>query len=606
MTGIKPTQLHSAALKTPKTYFASVQSHLLGQVKSDPNASKVSSAASSASSPPALSTWNPGRPNAEFTASTGTVQGATAAVIKLNLKKGATYNFGAAYSYSYSGGKPAVSMQITDANGKLVASAKGNAMSWIAQVDGDYTITMSVAAAKGGTASFTSYKLDATQVLSKIPTTSGDKNIDAVLAGGSYWWHPIGGLAQKSSVDVSSSIKQLDGASNTVYYGFLEGSESYLGSKDLSGFAKMDDGQKAAVKTAFDYLSTLINVEFKYDESKADIEFGTNNQTASAGYASYPLGNGGNPSILMLDNSDNSGNSGSNLANAGGYGWETLIHEIGHAMGLKHPGAYDAGGGKAPAPYLPATSDNRAMSVMSYNDPAASQILNVSGSPSALTYSLTSSNPGTYQTYDLAALQYLYGANKSTVTSEVSVGDDYDQFRTLWAPQAGGVSLNASATNRANLFDLRQGGYSSISLRATDAEQTAEIKSKFLKLNFSDANATSSATTVYSILKSSKNSKKVALSATLYNGKNNLALSYGSTYSGVTGGKAADKFYVGNYSTKINGGDGSDTVYLSGTAKDWTIDANKTTATSKAGVTVEMKNIEAVAFYKSTEALVHA
>jgi hypothetical protein len=607
MTSIKPIQPNTAALYKPKVYFASVQSHLAAQLKADPNSTRIYSATSAANLPVTLSNWNAGRPNAEYTATTGTVEGqATTAVIKLSLKKGATYNFVAAYTYSYSGAKPSVGLQITDANGKSVASAKGNAMSWTATADGDYSITMSITAAKGGTAAFTSYKLDATQTLSKLPVTSGDKNIDAVLAGGSYWWHPIGSLAQKSLVNVSDNIKQLNGASNTIYYGFLEGTESYLSSKDLSGFTKMDDGQKTAVKTAFDYLSTLINVEFKLDETKADIEFGTNSQSTSAGYASFPLGNGGNPSVLMLDNSDNPGNSGENLASAGSYGWETLIHEMGHAMGLKHPGAYDAGGGKAPPPYLSSATDNRAMSIMSYNDPIASQLLNISGNQTSYTYSLTPSNPSTYQTYDLAALQYLYGAKKSTLASDVSMDDQYSQFRTLWAPQVGGVVLNAAATTRANLFELRQGGYSSISMRSTDAEKITEIKEKFLKLNLSDAAATSEASKLYSNLKAAKNSKKIALNNLLYNGKNNLALSYGSSFSSVIGGAARDKFYVGNYSALINGGGGSDTVYLMGTAKDWTIDANKTKATSKSGITITMQSIEAVAFYKATEALVHA
>jgi hypothetical protein len=607
MTGIQAIHLGKSSPKKPITHFAEVQSHLVGMVKNDPNSSKVYTVAAAGNAPPALSSWAPGRPNAEYTASTGRMDGSsTSGAIKLHLRKGATYNFGAAYSYSYSGGKPAFNMRISDASGKLISTAKSNSLTWVATADGDYTVTMEVTAAKGGTASFSSYKLDATQLLSKIPSSSGDKNIDAVLAGGSYWWHPEGNVAKTSDVNVSDSIKQLEGASSTVYYGFLEGSESYLGSQELNGFAKMEDGQKAAVKTAFDYLSTLINVEFKYDESKSNIEFGTNNQTASAGYASYPLGNGGHPSILMLDNSDNPGNSSANLATSGGYGWETLVHEIGHAMGLKHPGPYNAGGGKAPPPYLTSAVDNRAMSIMSYNDPAASQILNVSSNASGLSYSLSASNPGTYQTYDIAALQYLYGANKSTVASDLAVNDSYNQFKTLWAPQTGGVALNASTTTRANVFDLRQGGYSSISVRATDSEMMSDIKSKILQLNTSDASATAASASIYSSLKATKNSKKVALSSTLYNGKNNLALSYGSSYSSVTGGTSSDKFYIGNYSTQVNGGDGSDTVFLMGTAKDWTINATKTAAISKLGITIAMRNIEAVAFYKGTEALVHA
>jgi serralysin len=355
-------------------------------------------------------------------------------------------------------------------------------------------------------------------------------------------------------------------------------------------------------------LSTLVNVQFAYDEANANIEFGTNAQTASAGYANYPLGNGANPSSLMMDNSNNTANEGANLGTIGGYGWQTLIHEIGHAMGLKHPGSYNAGGGTTPPPYLPKATDNRAMSIMSYNNPVASNVISLSGTSSdagyTYSYSLSTSNPGTYQTYDLAALQYLYGANTSTVGSDLSFTNSYSSFQTVWAPQSGGVTLNASSVTRANLFDLREGGYSSIGLRSTDADKIAEIKDKFTELGFSSTNATAAANAAYNNLKLSKDSRKVTLNKTLYDGKNNLALAYGSKFSSVKGGSSTDKFYVSSYNATIDGGAGSDTVYLPGTIKDWTVDANKTTATAKSGTVISLQNIEAIAFYKATEALV--
>lgn len=54
------------------------------------------------------------------------------------------------------------------------------------------------------------------------------------------------------------------------------------------------------------------------------------------------------------------------ITNQYGYGnptkgtWEylTYTHEIGHAIGLKHPGNYNAGGGGTGGPYLPGAEDN--------------------------------------------------------------------------------------------------------------------------------------------------------------------------------------------------------------------------------------------------------
>ena len=42
----------------------------------------------------------------------------------------------------------------------------------------------------------------------------------------------------------------------------------------------------------------------------------------------------------------------------GNYAYKTHIHEIGHAIGLTHPGDYDVGGGTGES-FLPAGEDNR-------------------------------------------------------------------------------------------------------------------------------------------------------------------------------------------------------------------------------------------------------
>jgi hypothetical protein len=67
----------------------------------------------------------------------------------------------------------------------------------------------------------------------------------------------------------------------------------------------------------------------------------------------------------------------------GGYGYETLLHELGHAMGLKHP--FDG------TVHLPAAQDNTANTLMSYTD---------AGGPYQH-----------YSQYDVAALDWLYGGD---------------------------------------------------------------------------------------------------------------------------------------------------------------------------------------------------
>ena len=589
-----PVKTGSVGLPKPSNPAASVNSVI----------SNAQASNSQTQSAQGVTDWVVARPSYEMSATTGMINSESMSVpMTLQLKKGVSYSFSGAYAYSFTGkSAPAVSITVTDSQGKVVSTKKSNSLSYLASADGTFTVTMAITPAKGFSAKFTRYQLNAYQTLSKLPSTSGDKNLDAILAGGSNWWHDAGQVATPSTTVIAPNVKQIEGARNTIYYDYLSGAESYLSAADKKGFIATSQAQKVAIESAFSYLSSLVNVTFVQNSQNADIKFGNNDQTASAGYATYPSTDPSRPSILMLDNSNNPENAGAQLGEKGTYGWQTLIHELGHAMGLKHPRAYNAGGGSTPGPYLPKSLDNRSMSIMSYNNSTASTLVTLSGSSTETSYSLRTSTaasiPSTYQLFDIAALQYLYGANTSKQPSSLTVNDAYSQFETLWAPQ--GVELNAASTTRSNLFDLRAGGYSSIAMR-TEASNLADFKVQLKSQGFNDAKANVAASSVMSMLKANKKD------VTVYNGKNTMALSYGSQYKKVVGGAAADKFYAGTYSTDVNGGDGVDTLYLQGTVKDWVVDRAAGIATAKAGgAVIKFSNMEAIAYYMATDALIHA
>jgi tripartite-type tricarboxylate transporter receptor subunit TctC len=83
-------------------------------------------------------------------------------------------------------------------------------------------------------------------------------------------------------------------------------------------------------------------------------------------------------------------------------------------------------------------------------------------------------------TYDVAALQFMYGKRTDALTDAQSsiftrtqtstFAAAYRGFQTIWAPD--GATLDASATTSSNIFDLRAGAYSSIG----DSERGAFIK----------------------------------------------------------------------------------------------------------------------------------
>ncbi|SMH41427.1 M10 family metallopeptidase [Azospirillum agricola] len=260
-----------------------------------------------------------------------------------------------------------------------------------------------------------------------VPLT-GDPNIDTLL-GATQW------------------------ATSTLTVGFPVAGSSWTGydanGEPFSGFTPLTGAQQQAVGAALSSWSRVANITFvpvTEPGQEGEIRFaGTSKTATSEAYYPYAAPIGGDvwfgPRL-----------TGTADWIPGHYEFQTAVHELGHALGLKHP--QDTLGGTVADP----AQDSIELSVMSYRS--------YPGAPLNGTYTLgATSYPTGPMLNDVAAIQELYGANYTT-----NAGDDVyrftpDQgvlFQTVW-DGGGNDTYDLSAYTTGVSVTLAPGGWSSLS-----------------------------------------------------------------------------------------------------------------------------------------------
>jgi serralysin len=133
-----------------------------------------------------------------------------------------------------------------------------------------------------------------------------------------------------------TSWNKIPGSGDSLRFSFLEAPPADASAEDRLGFVPMNEAQRAATRAALESWAAVANLVFIEVALDGDLQFGTNNQAVdkTAGYAYFPDPAYRPSSAVYLNNQEAS----SLQVNAGQYGYSVLIHEIGHALGLKLPG----------------------------------------------------------------------------------------------------------------------------------------------------------------------------------------------------------------------------------------------------------------------------
>ena len=370
---------------------------------------------------------------------------------------------------------------------------------------------------------------------------TGDVAVDALLSG--MQWQSVAGKFL-----LSYSFPWANGSS-AVFAGFNGQAYSANAEPDAPLHFALNAVQQLAAIKALQSWSDVTQIQWTQISETAtsvgDIRLAFSSAAkllGSWGYASFPDSYWPVAGDVWIN---------ANLASqtdwsVGSYNYEALVHETGHALGLKHPFEI--------APFLPDALDNRLYTVMSYNDAPKAVFVRVkTASSGEVTWTSSVVHPVGPMLLDIQAMQYMYGANENFNAGDTTYlfEPDVPFFKTLW-DGAGNDTISVANFSRGCTLDLNAGHFSKLTM-ASDS------------------------TAGYNWI--------TPPPVPTYDGTDALCIAYQCVIENATGGSGDDVLIGNEVNNRLMGGPGHDAIQ-GGLGRDtavWSFNASRYALTFKAG-----------------------
>lgn len=436
-------------------------------------------------------------------------------------------------------------MRYTKTTGEIDGNTVDAHAAFIAPISGTYYISVESAYAPANPVKFgmvegqydsleyvnykTAYANTGSYTLEPIEL-SIDTLMRAQLSGGSYHQQPdIGNNIVITYAFPASFPTEFPGAGeigNIYDHGFVRNS--------FRGFSV---AQQSEVREILDYWSEITGITFVEENNSPQIKFGWMKNVNGAGGSAYRFDD--NLDVPRYDVDEtyykiatttvllNSVSTNPQTANIGTDDFRGLInHELGHALGFEHTDVYTYFANYIQTNVLPGGFDTDNFSIMSYIGDMAK--------------TLTAT---TLQLFDIAAAQYMYGANNShnSTDTDYAFNEPAREYRTTIWDAGGEDTVDASGQTLGSIIYLQAGASSSIGALGKFTDVSAsDILKAVIPGEFGDR---------------AYNNVTVAFGADIENAKG------GASDDTIMGNALNNKLWGGAGSDVLKGADGADTLY---------------------------------------------